>query len=132
MATSEKKSNKLDHSIDLGLDQFGRFLRLRWLWVGIVVIIGWYIVVSVIPQLTPPSPGSILTYVFQIVFAVFFIVIQFAALFMFLGRARVYWVLPGETGVSFDDYKGNPEVLDTARRIVALIQRSQGIPGYGW
>jgi len=121
-AESEKKSSGLDHSIDIGLDQFGRFLRIRWIWVILMVALAWYIIVGVIPTLSPPSPGSVITYVFQIAFAIFFAVIQFVAIFWFLGRARVYWVLPGETGVSFDDYKGNPEVLETARRIVALIQ----------
>jgi cell division protease FtsH len=121
-AESEKKSSSLDHSIDIGLDQFGRFLRIRWIWVILMVALAWYIIVGVIPTLSPPSPGSVIMYAFQIAFAIFFAVIQFVAIFWFLGRARVYWVLPGETGVSFDDYKGNPEVLDTARRIVALIQ----------
>jgi cell division protease FtsH len=121
-AESEKKSNSLDHSIDVGLDQFGRFLRVRWLWVILSVALAWYIMVNVIPTLSPPSAGTVISYAFEIAFAIFFAVIQFVAIFWFLGRARVYWVLPGETGVSFDDYKGNPEVLETARRIVALIQ----------
>src|SRR5260370_2349819 len=30
--------------------------------------------------------------------------------------------MPGETGVNFDDYKGNPEVLEAAKRIVLLLQ----------
>jgi cell division protease FtsH len=55
-------------------------------------------------------------------FAVLFMIIQFAALFWFLGRPRLYWVMPGETGVTFNDYKGNPEVLEVARRIVALLE----------
>src|SRR5947209_10145871 len=75
-----------------------------------------------LPQLSAPSPGTVLTYVFQIGFAVMFIIIQFGALFWFLGRPRLYWVMPGETGVSFDDYKGNPEVLEAARRIVLLLR----------
>src|SRR5258708_14873313 len=58
----------------------------------------------------------------QIGFAVMFIIIQFGALFWFLGRPRLYWVMPGETGVNFDDYKGNPEVLEAAKRIVLLLQ----------
>jgi ATP-dependent Zn protease len=33
--------------------------------------------------------------------------------------------MPGETGVSFDDYKGNPEVLEAARRIVTLLQGTE-------
>jgi ATP-dependent Zn protease len=47
---------------------------------------------------------------------------QFVAIFWFLGRPRLYWVMPGETGYTFDDYKGNPEVLESARRIVLLLQ----------
>src|SRR5438874_4562221 len=104
------------------MDQFGRFVKLRWLWLILAGIVAWYFIVNVIPQLTPPSPGTIFLYVFQIAFAVLFIVIQFAAIFMCLGRARVYWVMPGETGVTFDDYKGNPEVLESARRIILLLQ----------
>src|SRR5260370_16084151 len=30
--------------------------------------------------------------------------------------------MPGETGVTFNDYKGNPEVLESARRMVALLR----------
>src|SRR5207248_4766633 len=104
------------------MDQFGRFVKLRWLWLILAGIVAWYVIVNVIPQLTPPSPGTVFLYVFQIAFAVLFIIIQFAALFWFLGRPRLYWVMPGETGVSFDDYKGNPEVLEAARRIVLLLR----------
>ncbi len=119
---TKKKSNNLDRSIDLGMDQFGRFVRLRWLWLVLLAIVMVYFIVAIVPQLSPPTPGLIFTYGFQIIFAVMFIVIQFGALFWFLGRPRLYWVLPGETGVTFDDYKGNPEVLEAARRIVTLLR----------
>lgn len=119
---TKKKPNNLDRSIDLGMDQFGRFVRLRWLWLVILAIVIVYFIISIVPQLSAPTPGTIFTYAFQILFAVMFIVIQFGALFWFLGRPRLYWVLPGETGVTFDDYKGNPEVLEAARRIVMLLR----------
>ena len=119
---TETKQSDLDKSINLGMDQFGRFVKLRWLWLILAGIVAWYVIVNVIPQLTPPSPGTVFLYVFQIAFAVLFIIIQFAALFWFLGRPRLYWVMPGETGINFDDYKGNPEVLEAARRIVLLLQ----------
>ena len=122
MAEKEDKKNSLDRSIDRGLDQFGRFAKLRWVWLVLLSIIVWYFIVFIVPQLSAPSPGTILLYVFQIVFAVLFGIMQFVAIFWFLGRPRLYWVMPGETGVSFDDYKGNPEVLESARRIVILLQ----------
>src|SRR6266571_3089506 len=122
---SERKKTKredLDRSIDIGMDQFGRFAKRRWIWLVLFSLVLWYFFVNMLPQLSAPSPGTILLYVFQIGFAVIFIVIQFAALFWFLGRPRLYWVMPGETGVGFDDYKGNPEVLEAARRIVLLLR----------
>jgi cell division protease FtsH len=119
---TRKKQNDLDRSIDRGMDQFGRFLKMRWLWVTLGMIVIWYLVIYALPTLSVPSPGTVLLYAFQIAFAIFFAVIQFVAIFMFLGRARVYWVMPGETGVTFNDYKGNPEVLESARRIILLLQ----------
>lgn len=122
MATNAKrKEGDLDRSIDVGLDQFGRFLKLRWIWVAFSILGLLYILNSGI-KFGLPDPGTLLQGFIQIAFAIFYILIQFIALFMFLGRARVYWVMPGETGVTFDDYKGNPEVLEAARRIVMLIR----------
>lgn len=122
MATKDKQRSNLDRSIDLGMDQFGRFLKTRWLLVTIILLVIWYIVTFALPGFQIPNAGTIVYYAFQIVFALSFVVIQFVALFWFLARPRLYWVLPGETGVTFDDYKGNPEVLESARRIVTLIR----------
>ena len=51
-----------------------------------------------------------------------FIGFQFSLMYFFMARTRIYWVRPGETGISFKDYRGNPEVLEAARRIVTLLQ----------
>jgi cell division protease FtsH len=119
--TTKKSQNDLDKSINLGMDQFGRFVKQRWLWLTLLGLVIWYWITYIQPQLTAPSPGSILLYAFQIVFAILFGLMQFVAIFWFLGRPRLYWVMPGETGVTFKDYKGNPEVLESAKRIVALL-----------
>ncbi len=127
MSETVNPKNKLDKSIDQGMDQFGRFAKRRWLWLIVFSIILWYLVTQIIPQLSAPSPGTVFTYAFQVMFYMFAIVLQFVALFWFLGRPRLYWVMPGETGVGFEDYKGNPEVLEAARRIVRLLD---GIEAY--
>src|SRR5215831_16804038 len=105
------------------MDQFGRFAKrqMRWILLFLLVVVLWELFFALF-HLSPPPAGTVFLYLFQIGFAVIFIVIQFAALFWFLGRPRLYWVMPGETGVTFDDYKGNPEVLETARRMVALLR----------
>jgi cell division protease FtsH len=118
-AATEQKSS-LDKSIDLGLDQFGRFLKGAWLWLTIILVLTLFFT-SVI-KIPGIDPGTILTSMLEIGFAICYILIQFIALFWFLGRPRLYWVMPGETGVTFEDYKGNPEVLETARRMVALLR----------
>jgi cell division protease FtsH len=117
-ATKQKSS--LDKSIDLGMDQFGRFLKGGWLWISILVLlILFFTSVIKIPGVDGPS---IFALILEIGFAICYILIQFVALFWFLGRPRLYWVMPGETGVTFDDYKGNPEVLESARRMVSLLR----------
>lgn len=49
---------------------------------------------------------------------------QFALIFWFLGRARTYTIWPGSTseGVSFKDYRGQPELLEQAKQIVTLLR----------
>ncbi len=64
----------------------------------------------------------VLSILLQLLFAVVFIIIQFVALFWFLARGRTYWILPGETGSTWDDYRGNPEIVENAKRIVTLLK----------
>ena len=66
--------------------------------------------------------GTIASILVNILYAASFMIIQFGALFWFLGRGRVYWILPGETGIGFDDVRGAGEVVEVARRIVILLQ----------
>lgn len=65
---------------------------------------------------------NVLAFAFQLLFAAMFLIIQFVALFWFLARGRTYWILPGETGSTWDDYRGNPEIVENAKRIVTLLK----------
>jgi ATP-dependent Zn protease len=128
---TQPKRSDLDKSIDLGMDQFGRFLKYRWLIVIVSLVVGWYIIFNILPQLTLPTPGVLFTYGLQIMFAIFYILIQFVALFWFMGRPRLYWVMPGETGLGFKDYKGNPEVLEAAKRVVRILRGNEEFRAMG-
>ena len=114
----------LDQSIDRFIDALFEFLaRQFWrlLLVAAILVVLWLFVLPNI-QAWLPYVGYGALLLFQLAFAVVFMVVQFVALFWFLGRGRTYWVRPGETGVGFKDYKGNPEVLEAARRIVVLLR----------
>lgn len=65
---------------------------------------------------------TIIGIVMQLLFAIMFMIVQFVALFWFLARGRTYWILPGETGATWDDYRGNPEIVENAKRIVTLLK----------
>lgn len=112
--------DELDRKIDAALGRAGALLRAA------IILGGLFFVVTFVVYPRWDDWGTtILTvvgYIFQIVFAIFFAIIQFVAIFWFMGRPRIYWTMPGETGVSFKDYKGNPEVLESAKQVVTLLR----------
>jgi ATP-dependent Zn protease len=118
------KHGDLDKSIDRSLDDFGRWFRRKWWLAIIIIVVLWYIALYVVPLIFQAlqNPGSLVGFILYAAFIIGMVIFQFVAIFWFLGRPRIYWVMPGETGVGFEDYKGNPEVLDAARRIVILLR----------
>jgi ATP-dependent Zn protease len=118
------KHGDLDKSIDRSLDDFGKWFRRKWWLAIIIIVVLWYIALYVVPLIFQAlqNPGSLVGFILYAVFIIGMVIFQFVAIFWFLGRPRIYWVMPGETGVGFEDYKGNPEVLDAARRIVILLR----------
>ncbi len=101
--------------------------RFRWLqWRTFLI---WCLVIAVaVDQIIYWYPRSVqvgmavLSISLEFLIQASFMIIQFAALFWFLGRGRVYWIYPGETGATWDDYRGNPQVVDSARHVVTLLQ----------
>jgi len=112
--------DELDRKIDRALGRVGVLLRTLVI-LAVVVFVGLFVIA---PHWDEWSQyilfGAYL--VFQLFFAIMFMIIQFVALFWFIGRPRIYWVMPGETGITFEDYKGNPEVLESAKQVVTLVR----------
>ncbi len=124
MQDSKTRQDSIDQSIDSFLSAVGSLIvrELKWVAIlGAAAAIFWVFVLPIWQDLLPIL-GTGIALLFQLFFAVMFMIVQFVALFWFLGRGRTYWVKPGETGVGFKDYKGNPEVLESARRIVTLLR----------
>lgn len=69
----------------------------------------------------------VLGFAFQILFAIGFAIIQFVAIFWFMARSRVEIIRPGDPKtITFDDYKGQPNLLKMVRQWITLLSdRSQ-------
>ncbi|RYL91001.1 AAA family ATPase [Sporolactobacillus sp. THM7-4] len=101
--------------------------KYRWItWRKLLITL--MIISVIIGLLWAGGPGAwnialiVLSLLFQLFFAVLILIIQFVALFWFLARGRIYWIMPGETGSSWEDYRGNPEIVENAKRIVTLLR----------
>jgi cell division protease FtsH len=61
-------------------------------------------------------------FIFQLLFAIMFILIQFIALFWFLSKSKVEIIRPGDPKqVTFDDYKGQPKLLELVQQWISLM-----------
>ncbi|WP_134699373.1 AAA family ATPase [Ammoniphilus sp. YIM 78166] len=101
--------------------------RYQWIkWRKFLVRFSVFFIIFMLLRAGGPAIWNIafrvLGFAFQLLFAAMFLIIQFVALFWFLARGRTYWILPGETGSSWDDYRGNPEIVENAKRIVTLLK----------
>lgn len=63
-----------------------------------------------------------LGFVLRILFAIAFVVIQFVAIFWFMAQSRVEVIRPGDPKqVTFDDYKGQPNLIKMVRQWISLL-----------
>ena len=112
--------DELDKKIDTILGRIGTAIKRIFI-VGFVL----WICFGVIAPRWSEWGEIILTivgFIAYMIFILFMAIFQFVAIFWFLGRPRIYWTMPGETGVGFKDYKGNPEILESARQVVTLVR----------
>ena len=69
----------------------------------------------------------VLSLAFRVIFILFMAIIQFVAIFWFMARSRVEVIRPGDPKqVTFDDYKGQPNLIKMVRQWISLLSdRSQ-------
>src|SRR5689334_11700958 len=64
----------------------------------------------------------VLSFALRIVFAISFVVIQFVAIFWFMAQSRVDVIRSGDPKqVTFDDYKGQPNLIKMVRQWISLL-----------
>jgi cell division protease FtsH len=136
--------DELDRELDQKIDTF--FHRWNWKLVrfirrAVIVLFVIWVALNAIPAafsfITSQPLGPVILQLLTTGASLFlFIGFQFSLMYFFMARTRIYWVKPGETGVGFADYKGNPEVLQAATRIVTLLKgvkvQVDGWRGHSW
>jgi cell division protease FtsH len=95
-----------------------RFFRQWRIW----LILGAIILAALMIPSVMVWVVNALPWVLRLGFAALFIIFQFVVLFGFLARTRMYTIMPGSEGVSFDDYRGQPELLEQAQQVVMLLR----------
>jgi cell division protease FtsH len=127
MGRTQTKVRRRDSSV-MDEDQWRR--RGRWL-KRILIIYGIYLAVSYVflgvdPVTASTDPGLMLAnlrpFLLQTIVLMFFIVIQFVALFWFLARGTTYVVYPNEYDHTFDDVRGQPAAVRSTKEVLRLFQ----------
>ncbi len=133
MATNATQRAQAERSIDHSLDDIGHFLRHRWWAILLAALVVWLLVAQVAPVVIAhwSMVGGALLAALEILVAVAFTALLCVALLRYLARPRVTWALPGDVLVSFKDYKGNPDVIEAAQRIVTLLRGAKGFKEMG-
>jgi cell division protease FtsH len=68
----------------------------------------------------------------QIMFAIFYVIIQFVAIFWFISQTRVEVILPGDPKqITFDDYRGQPNLLKLVRQWISLLSDREKFQSMG-
>ncbi|MDG6146454.1 hypothetical protein NF717_12495, partial [Lactococcus formosensis] len=71
---------------------------------------------------TTALPLSFMGLAFYFLFFMSLMVMQFVAMFWFLARGGTYVIYPREYDVTFDDVRGQPEIVESTKEALTLFQ----------
>jgi cell division protease FtsH len=71
---------------------------------------------------TTALPFAVISMLVMLSLYVAIILVQFVALFWFLARGRTYVIYPREYDVTFDDVRGQPEIVESTKEALTLFQ----------
>ncbi len=137
---SKRRPVTQQDDVDLAIEKmkhkwrYNPFRQYWWRYLILFAVV-FMIFSFIAPAWSSGGAGGVATILVQLaiqiamsaLFAIFFIYIQFFA----IARPRVYWLKPYETGITFADYKGNPQVLELAREVVLLLKGSKDFKNMG-
>jgi cell division protease FtsH len=73
-------------------------------------------------KITKALPFQIVGLLATLIMLMMFMIVQFVGLFWFLSRGRTYVIYPREYDVTFDDVRGQPEIVASTKEALSLFQ----------
>jgi cell division protease FtsH len=105
--------------------RYGRWLK-RALWVLAIYLFSAWLFMGLSPAQALSDPelviGALRPFMLQALILVFFIILQFAAMFWFLSRGNDYVIYPNEYDTSFDDVRGQPAAVESTKEVLRVFE----------
>jgi cell division protease FtsH len=105
--------------------RYGRWLK-RAAWVLVIYMFAAWLFMGLSPAQSLSDPqaviGQLRPFMLQALILVFFILIQFIALFWFLSRGNDYVIYPNEYDTTFDDVRGQPAAVESTKEVLRVFE----------
>jgi cell division protease FtsH len=104
--------------------RYGRWLKRALIIYLIYIAVGYLLLGATPAQLTFNAGSTFAEYrqlIVQLIFAFFFVILQFVGLFWFLARGTYYTVYPNEYTHTFDDVRGQPAAVRSTKEVLNLF-----------
>jgi cell division protease FtsH len=112
-------------SVDPQYRRYGRWLK-RAAWILAIYVFAAWLFMGLSPAQSLGNPDAVMTqlrpFMLQAMILVFFIIIQFGAMFWFLSRGNDYVIYPNEYDTSFDDVRGQPAAVDSTKEVLRVFE----------
>ncbi len=105
--------------------RYGRWLK-RAAWILAIYIFAAWLFMGLSPAQSISDPEAVVSqlrpFMLQAMILVFFIILQFGAMFWFLSRGNDYVIYPNEYDTSFDDVRGQPAAVESTKEVLRVFE----------
>jgi cell division protease FtsH len=112
-------------SVDPQYRRYGRWLK-RAAWILAIYMFAAWLFMGLSPAQSLGNPELVMTqlrpFMLQAMILVFFIILQFGAMFWFLSRGNDYVIYPNEYDTSFDDVRGQPAAVESTKEVLRVFE----------
>jgi cell division protease FtsH len=105
--------------------RYGRWLK-RAAWILAIYLFAAWLFMGLSPSQSISDPELVVSqlrpFMLQAMILVFFIILQFGAMFWFLSRGNDYVIYPNEYDTSFDDVRGQPAAVESTKEVLRVFE----------